>query len=305
MSNLLKSDMLHFLKSKQFLICAILSVTVAILLPFISFAATNWFNTFVISTSYSEDDIDIAKLIVYAKDFSFTNFGFEFKMLLHSTDNEVLNLSSMVNIPFIISVIMFSILVARDFTYGTIRNKIITGKTKLEIYCSLFITLLVFMFGIAIVANTCSLLMASILFPFAESGWSFVNNIGNLFLSLFFVILVYVFVCSFICALAVGVGKTALAIVFSMLLALAGYMLVSFEPLVSLLLEGFNSDGKFNFVMDIIRLLRIMNPFVTCEACNLDGFKPYEIIGYTVFPIIYIALLNGLGILIFYKRDIK
>lgn len=305
MSNLLKSDMLRFLKSKQFLVCAILSLSIAILLPIISYASTHWFNSFVISVSSLDEDPDLAKLLVYAKDFSFTNFGFQFKMLVHSSDNQTLNLSSMFNIPFILSVIMFSILTARDFTYGTIRNKIITGKSRLEIYCSLFITLFVFMFSTAFISNICGFALASIIFPFAESGWSFGENVGNLFISLGFIILIYLFVCSFICAFAVGVGKTALAIVFSMLLALFGYMLVSFEPLVDLLIQGFNNDGKLSFIMDIIRSVRIMNPFITAEACNLDGFKYYELIGYFVFPVIYIALLNGFGILIFYKRDLK
>lgn len=293
MNSLLKVDMYRFLRSKQFLIALIASVAVAILMPVICVLFESGIKYMI---GAPVEDTGSAFL---AKDFAFINFGFYYPIVL---SGELL--TYMYNFCFILVVILFSIAVARDFTYGTIRNKIITGKSRIEIYLSLFITLYVFMVGVALVSSLTGFGVACMIFKFGieESALTVVVNLG---LSLLFMLLSYFFICSFMCFFAVGLTKTPLAIIFTLLLAFLGYFIGVLAPAITLILEGLQSEYDVKIWIDLIILLRVMNVFGETASMNFLGFKAYEIVGYVLYPITFGSAFLGFGILIFNKRNLK
>ncbi|MBQ9899520.1 MAG: hypothetical protein IJM36_00160 [Acholeplasmatales bacterium] len=296
MLSLLRVDMYRFLKSKQFLIALIASVAVAILLPIICFS----FEEIVKSLVGASADEPASGSSFLAKDFAFINFGFYFPIYISGQF-----LMYMYNFEFILVVILFSIAITRDFAFGTIRNKIITGKSRTEIYLSLFITLYVFMVGIALVSSLTGFAVACMFFKFAAEGEELIGYVGNFCLSMVFMFLSYFFICSFMCFFAVGLTKTPLSIIFTLLLAFLGYLIGSLSPAIISLLQVFAGENDVQIYIDLITFLNVMNVFGETAAMNFTGFKIYEIIGYTLWPISFGALFTGFGILIFNKRNLK
>lgn len=304
MTNLLKADMFRFVKSKQFLIAAIVTAVIAIGTPLLYFGITKGV-ALAIGESLDPDDLTG---VFAGKDYAFINYGFYYN--LAGTSPNVAISGFMFNISFIISVILFSIAVARDFTYGTIRNKIITGKSRVSIYASLFITLYTFLVSLTIIGGLLSFATFCLFFKYDGTGLTIFTDyeaLGNLLLSLVFILCAYFFICSFICFFAVGMGKTPLAIVFTMLLGIAGYLASSILPSIRIILESLaEANGKdYSMWYNLFNFINTINVFDEFASLNLYGYKYYQIVGYILYPLSFGCGISALGILVFNKRSLK
>jgi len=296
MSNLLKHDMLRMLKSKQFLIAVIIAASFAVILPLITLGL----NTFMESV-LGEDLEEAGSLFpkTYAKDFMFINSGFM----------TVTGMSSMVNISFILNVILFSVVITKDFSYGTIRNKIITGNSRINVYFSLFITMYVFMFGTSLATSLLGFGVSCLMFDIGIVG-SASEIVGTLVLSFIFYALIYFFFVSFICFFAIGMGKIALGIVFTFVLGFFGFLIPVIGQLVSNFATSAAEAGSFDvnlaeMINNVMIALTVNDIHYMPILLSPNGYKYYEIIAMITTPLLFGMAYTGLGLVLFNKRNLK
>ena len=274
MRNLLKTDMLRFLKTKQFLILAIICVVYALGYPALMYLFQELLN---IANSQG-GPIQLS----FAKSFSYIHFS--------------------LGIPLLLSIIMFTTVLASEFSYGTVRNKIIAGYTRVQIYLSLLITLFVFMFSVIFISSLLSFGLAGILFYYDNIGGTFINDIGYYFIALVVSILIIAVYASIVCLFTIGLNKTALSIIMPIILIFVCLILEGiYEGLIETLI---NNNSQTNFI-DILTFLKCFNlSYQSTALCNLR-FEYYEILAFIFGPLGFAALLTFLGLFAFNKRDVK
>lgn len=274
MRNLLKTDMLRFLKTKQFLILAIICGIYALAYPALMYLSQELLNL----ASNNSEPIQL----MFAKQFSFIHFS--------------------LGIPLLLSIIMFTTVLASEFSYGTVRNKIIAGYTRVQIYLSLLITLFVFMFSIIFISSVLSFGLGGILFYYDNIGGTFANDIGSYFIALFVSILITAVYASIVCLFTIGLNKTALSIIMPIILIFVCLILNGiFDGLIQVLIE---QNSQTNFI-DILTFLKCFNlSYQSTALCDLR-FEYYEILAFIFGPLGFTALLIFLGLLAFKKRDVK
>ena len=113
MRSLLKADLRRVLKDKLLIVMGILAVVFALITPLLY--------ALIISGMGADEDLEIFGIAFTAKSMFFNSF---------SLGN---------NLGLIVPVLL-AIVLCKDFSFGTVRNKIIAGKTRFQIYMSLFIT---------------------------------------------------------------------------------------------------------------------------------------------------------------------
>ena len=293
MINLLKTDMMRFLRSKQFIIISIISFAIALFLPLLYAGLQYLMN----STLSSEDPLEV---YFSARDFAFSSYGFQFGFTLMGVR------SSSVNVVFIITAILFTTIISNEFSYGIIRNKIIAGHKRINIYFSLFITLFVFMFSIAFFSSLLSFAIASVFFPYDASGGKvFADDLLPLIEGVGFGILGYLFFTAFICFFAIGLNKTALAIIFSIVLGFIGMIASTACDAAIMALESVERNATEDFWYNAAILINCLNIHREMSSLNIFSYTIYEVIAYFINPICFTFVYGFFGAFIFLKRDIK
>jgi ABC-type transport system involved in multi-copper enzyme maturation permease subunit len=177
---------------------------------------------------------------------------------------------------------MFTTVLASEFSYGTVRNKIIAGYTRVQIYLSLLITLFVFMFSVIFISSVLSFGLAGILFYYDNIGGTFINDIGSYFIALFISILIIAVYSSIVCLFTIGLNKTALSIIMPIILIFVCLILEGiYEGLIETLI---NNNSQTNFI-DILTFLNCVNVYKELSLLNSFGFEPYQIIAYILNPL--------------------
>ena len=111
MANLLKTDLRRILLDKLFIVCCILCVVFALFTPLL----------YALIVAILGVDIEILALFTNAKSLFFTSF------------NPSGNFGLVV--PILLAVVL-----GKDFSHGTVRNKIICGKKRRDIFFSMFLS---------------------------------------------------------------------------------------------------------------------------------------------------------------------
>lgn len=202
-----------------------------------------------------------------------------------------------------INLIVFTV---GEFTYGTIRNKLIAGFSKTKVYIGLFITGLIFTFILMGLYISISLTISSSIGGFNP------NNIGGLrfvFIYLAYAIAFYVFTTAlsvFIGTLirAIG-GSITIDIVLLVVLSLLPLMVFNNEESIKAGLDHWSSwvnPGQMIgfYSNDVMALIARLFP-------GLSFFYPSvnQIIAGIATPLYWAAILFFGGLYIFNKSDVK
>lgn len=182
------------------------------------------------------------------------------------------------------------VLVSQEFSYGTIRNKIIAGHRRWQVYLSM----------------TLSTILVSVILLLLNTA--FYGGLGTLilgygrewdakeFVRLLLLIgvstaiyMVFIFLSIFIATLCRNTG-------LSIIISIFGILLLS----ISLVLSEF----QFNTLKPIQEILSY-TPIEQSFRIGQDEFSRKLAIRALMTSPIYYALLTGVGIVIFQKRDIK
>ena len=220
------------------------------------------------------------------------------------------NLGSNFGLTIPINLIVFTV---GEFTYGTIRNKIIAGISKTKIYFGLFITGLIFTFILAIGYSAIMIIIGAIYDGIR--GFDF-STLPNDFAAFSGIYLIYI-VCSY-------VFLTALSIFFATLLRSIGgsipivvvmLVMLSYVPLIAFLANLSKSVLGVNhwsmwvnplympgfYSNDIMSLINSMGGLI------VEPYKQsYDMILAGIFtPLAWAAIFFFSGLAIFKKKDIK
>ena len=277
MRDLLKADLRRMFRDKLFLIAVIIGGALAIFTPLL-------YKGLMVILDVAADTGDLF-------DGLFTS-----KMVLGSSFAPMNNYG-------LILPIFLAIIIYKDFSYGTIRNKIISGKSRVSIYLSLLLSS-------AIVMTICMLGYALIQFGFASLlldysiGVKMVEDLPYIILTLLFGVICYLFITSIIVFLCASFKNVGLAIV----LYFGGcFLLTIFATITSTAYSAIEMlEGKAA-LKNVFEFLTNINLFYFLNGVigYVDEYLNTEIAYIIIDSILFGGLFVLFGILIFKKKDLK
>ena len=275
MRGLLKADFRRVMKDKLLIVMGILAVVFALITPLLY--------ALIISGMGADEDLEVFGVAFTAKSMFFNSFslGNNFGLILP---------------------VLLAIVLCKDFSFGTVRNKIIAGKSRSEIFMSLFITCSVVIVAVMVMHAFITLGISLCFFdyrltPFTASDfWYFLESFVLEILMLLFVSAML----SWLCASRKNVG---LAIVLYVAITFALIMIGSIIQVAITLMEALEGDESIISVLHFISRINVLNS----TAYIGTGIKySLEDRLYLVIPaVVGISGFLGLGLLKFKKKDLK
>ena len=276
MTNLLKADFKKVYKDKLFMVVCIIGLVFAVLTPIINFGMLELLN----SQGMSEDLINsltggqiTAKYIFFMAFSPANDFG-------------------------LIMPILFAVILCKDFSQGTVRNKILSGKSRSQIFLSTYIVTTVMLVSLILVYAFMSLGVSLILFDYSTAPFT-INDFWYALGSIGLWIAVYFAISAIVCLIAYVIKNVGLTIVMviavNMVLSLIGGLLTMAG---GMLLANNPSLAK------ILTAIANAIPFSVSHGTGTE----FVLLDVIVSLISSIAMAVGfvfLGIKIFNKKDLK
>ena len=272
MLRLLKSDLKRVLKDKLFLISCIVCGVYTILNPLLYKAMFD----------FMEADTEMLQAMGMMP----TAKSMLFQAFLPSGDLGLI-------LP-----ILIIIAVCKDFSYGTVRNKIISGYSRTSVFLSLFLTTSIVMCTLMVAQALITFGISLMFFEYADVAFS-ISELGYLLLSLLFEILTYVTLCaimSFLCVFMKNAGvSVVMYFVINFVFALIGSVLS-----IATVLPGMDESSK-----KLIEVLINTNIFMSTVIGSGTSYTLEQLLYILAPNIIFAALFIFLGITVFKKKDLK
>ena len=266
MRELLKTDLRRILKDKLFLIVCILGAVFAIFTPILS-------QFLIIGLDIDEElvgSFSTAKSMFFSAFSLSGNFG-------------------------LILPILLSIVICKDFSYGTVRNKIISGKSRSSIFLSMFLSSSIIICATMLIHALITLVISLCFFPYQIESFT-IGSVGYLLLSLLFSILIYVFVSALISFLCVFMKNVGLSIVIYVAI---NFLFSIVGTVISLAATFSGSDSK------VLEILQKANLFTATHIGTGVSYSLLDVLC-TLLPIfIGTAFCLFWGNCIFKKKDLK
>ncbi len=274
MKRLLISDYKRVFKDKLFLVICIVAVVFAFLMPLLYLGLSA-----LASGTVAED---MLLQTVNARQQFFAAFA--------AGDNLGLVLP-----------ILFAIILYKDISQGTVRNKIISGSSRTSIFLSNFTVCFTVMFTVMLIN---AFLTLGISLMFFKYGCEFTASELLYFLqSLLIEALVYTFVASLVSWLIVKAKNMGLVIVLYASAVVGITMVSGFLVIASQVLAA---DPSLSKVADLLETVQKFN--VLSYSAYVGAGTEYaltDMLIFTLTPIVLSALLIVHGIIGFNKKDLK
>lgn len=274
MSGLLKADFNRVLKDKLLLVMVILAVVFAAINPLL-------YAVIFSDPEMAQDPMLAGYISGKAQFFSSFSIG---------------------NNLGLIAPVLLAIALCKDFSFGTIRNKIIVGKSRSSIFLSLFITCATVLIAVMLLHAFATLGISLIFFsyqpePFTASDfWYFLESLGFALLTLLWVAALL----SCLCASMKNVGLViVLYIAASFLLTLAGSVIQIAVPILEL-------TGTNEKLADVLQFIDRIN--VGTATAYIGVGREYalkDVLYLTIPTVVGILGFVGLGLFRFNKKDLK
>lgn len=278
MTNLLKSDYIKLFKDKLFLVVCILAIVFAVITPAL-------YGLIFAFMGESMDPVTEELLMgsVNAKGQFFGSFSFGNNLGL-------------------IAPLLIGIIIYKDFSFGTVRNKIISGHSRISIFLSNLIVCFTTLFGIILFSAFLTLFISLLLFeyqatPFAMSDFFYFLE------SLFFELCIYVFAAAFVCWLCVCMKNIGLVIVMYVAVIIGFIMIAAF---LMAIISVLSLDPKFETTVNVLNFFQRINVFNSSASIGLGtNYEAKDWLYYVLTPLIFAAGLIGHGALKFRRKDLK
>ena len=274
MRDLLKADLKRALKDKLFLVLCILAGVFAISTPLLYKA--------IFSVLDMEELLEMGELLgnqFTAKGMFFTSFSpsNNFGMIL----------------PILVAIIL-----CKDFSHGTIRNKIICGKSRTKIYFSLFCTCAILMICFILAQALVTLLISLTMFEYQADPFT-ASDFGYLMASIAFEFVVYLFISALLTFFVVSMKNAGTAIVM--------YFAVNFVLLIvgsitqtALLLSDSTSSSY-----EVLKFFNDANMFTSLLIGGGASYTGKEVLTILLPNIFLTGVFVFFGWYIFRKKDLK
>ena len=281
MLKLLKVDLKRVFKDKLFLVMGILALAFAVATPLLYVVI---FSSLGLNTDEMSMTLEALGMSITAKSMFFQSF---------SLGN---------NLGLILPVLL-AIILCKDFSHGTVRNKIISGKSRTSIFMSMYTVCFSVLFGVMVLHALLTLLVSLIFFPYQSTEFV-ASDIGYFLLSLLFEALLYAFVSalvSFLCACTKNMG---IAIVGYVAIAMIMSVVTSMLQVGALMMPA-AGDG-YSAIQKVLEFLQDVNPFNFAAVIGVGTeYSAREVLCCILSPAIFSAGITLLGIFKFKKKDIK
>ena len=260
----IKLDLVTIFRDKLFIVMSSIVLAVALLNPLIYKGLSLWIDT--LEGPGMPD-------LVNAKSFAFLTF----------TMNGGASLVVMIFLP---------IIVYRQYSNGIVRNKVIYGKSRTEIYFSLLLSMFIVAFAVLFISSMTAFALSLTMFPYSTTEVVVGDDIGAFFVSLLFEALIVFFEVSLTALFVVGLKSVALSIVIpvvlSTVLSLFGTLVATFAP---------------NSILE--QVVRYIDIYYLADHVGIVKYELGTFIALFITPIVYSAIFTTLGWLVFKHKDIK
>ena len=274
MRELIQADLKRVLKDKLMLVLAILAVVFALITP-LTFA--------LVFSVIDVSEEPMLSALVSAKGMFFQSF-------------------SMTNNMGFIAPVLLAIILYKDFSYGTVRNKIISGKSRSQIFLSTFIVCSLVLVCLIMLSAFITLGVSLIFFDYQEGAFA-AADLGYFFASLGFELLVLLFMSALLSLLCTCSKNLGIAIVlylaFTFLLTIVG----SFTQVIGAVAQTFVESELLAKVIKVIDRLNV--GMSTSYIGTGSSYSLSDVLYLTLPALSGIAAFLGLGLVSFSKKDLK
>ena len=275
MIDLLKTDFKRVLKDKLFIVLCIIAGAFALITPLLYKAI------FSLLDITAEDMSEMAMLGV----------GFDAKSMFFGAFSLGNNFGLI--LPVFIAIIM-----CKDFGNGTIRNKIICGKSRANIYFSLLITCAVFTCAFILAHALLTLLVALIFFDYQPTKFT-ASDFGYLMASIGFEMLVFTLISAILTFFIVFMKNAGLSIVMYFVVLFAMIIIGGITQASVMFVEPTDSAFK------ILEFFNVANVFTTMAIGSGTSYELKQVL-YILLPNLAVLFATvTLGFVVFRKKDIK
>lgn len=194
--------------------------------------------------------------------------------------------------------VLITIVLCKDFSHGTIRNKIISGKPRTSVFFSLLITCSVFVCGIMLAQALLTLAVSLLFFDYQPTAFT-ASDFGYFMASIGFKLLICLLVSALLTFFIVTMKNAGLAIVM--------YFVVNFGCVII----GVVTQTVFPFLdagtaaHGILQFLNRANAFATMIVGNGTSYSLGEVLSLLLPNLVITAALILFGWMIFRKKDLK
>ncbi len=269
MFELLKVDLKRFVKDKLFLVICIVAGA------FVLFTPLLYKGLFMLIEAE-----DMLGMVINAKTLLFAAFS-------PSSDMGLI-------LPILVALVL-----CKDFGQGTVRNKIICGKSRSEIFFSMLLTCTIVTCGVMFAYGILILCVSLTVFDYQSTPFT-ASDFGYLLLSLGFEILVYVFLSSLICFFIVFMKNAGLAIVMYFAV---NFLFVIVGGIVSV--AGMAVDPANTFAYRLLEILTKANVFMGAAIGNGTSYTLTDVLCILLPTVLGTVVLVLLGRWVFSKKDLK
>lgn len=278
MGKLCKADLRRVMKDKLLLVLLLLAVVFALITPLL-YAA-------IFSIPFSAEDPaleDMLGSLISAKGQFFQSF-------------------SMTNNMGLIAPVLLAIVLCKDFSFGTVRNKIISGKRRSSIFLSMFFVCALVLCAVMFLSAFISMGISLFFFEYQSTPFT-AADFGYFMASLGFELLVVVFMAallSWLCACGKNAGT---AIVLYVAITFGLMMLGSIVQMVAIVLDGIEG---YQTLTDAMLVLDRLNVCMSINYIGTGSSYSWQDVAYlTLPPLAGIVGFLSLGVLGFRKKDLK
>ncbi len=260
----IKLDLITILRDKLFIVMASIVLGISLLNPLIYKGLAIW--------AANIEGLG-GQLMVNAKAFAFLSFAMSGGASL-------------------VVMVFLPIIVYKQYSNGIVRNKIIYGRSRTEIYFSLLISMFVVAFAVLFVSSMAAFALSLTLFPYSSAEVNVGDEIAGFFVSLFFEMLIVFFEVSLTAMFVVGLKSVALSIVIP----------VAGASIFSLLGSIVATTAPGSTLEQVVRYVDV---YYLAEHIAITKYELGTFIALFITPVCYAALFTVLGWIIFKKKDIK
>ena len=277
MTRLIKSDFRKFFQDKLFIVVCILAVVFAVITPLL------YLMLFSVADEVDPMTQELLSGYVTAKGQFFGGFSFGNNLGLIA--------------PLLIGIVFF-----KDFSYGTIRNKIISGHSRRSIFLSIFIVCTTVLFAIVLAHSLLTLGISLPFFDYQSTPFA-MHDFWYLLESLLFEFLVYIFVGAFVSWLCATMKNLGMVIVMYIAVVFGLSMIAGILQGITMVLSMEPSMAK---VVDVIDVLQRINVFNSSATIGMGTeYTTKDVLYYVLTPVLCSAALLGHGMWKFERKDLK
>ena len=202
----------------------------------------------------------------------------------------------------LIAPLLISIIFWKDFSHGTIRNKIISGQSRSSIILSMYTVCQLVLFGVLFLHALLSMVVSLIFFPYQSEPFA-ASDIGYFFASLALEFLLCMVLSALACWLCCVSNNMGLVIVGYLAITMILSILLSLLSLGSFALS---TSEKWEIPLKIVGFFEDINLYTI--AATIGSGRSYSVkqLLYCILPnLVGTAGLMTWGILKFRKKDLK